>query len=205
MTDSSPTRDLVSRADRIARLRGPLWRGAVAVAILTLVVLGAAACAGGSSNSSASSTVGTTDAPGGGPGSSGAPSGFLQQAVQYSQCMRAHGVTKYPDPPANGGPQSINPAGIDTNSPTYKEAAQACQKYSPPNAGVDPNQQAQAQNQQLKYARCMRSHGITKFPDPNNGGGKQSLSQYGIDTNSPAFKAANKACESLLGAGSNGG
>lgn len=119
--------------------------------------------------------------------------------------MRDHGVSNYPDPPANGGPQSINPAGIDTNSPTYQAAAQACQKYSPPSVGVNPNQQAQAQNQQLKYARCMRSHGITKFPDPNNGGGKQSLSQYGIDTNSPAFKAADKACASLLGAGSNGG
>lgn len=196
MTNPSHTSDLVGRAHPAARPRSAL--GAVAVAVLTLVVLGAAACGGGSSKSSASSTAGTTNAPAGESGRSGLPSSFLQQAVKYAQCMRSHGVTKFPDPNPTGDAQGINQAGIDPNSPTFQSAAQACKKYQP-TVHSNPNQVAQAKAQALKYAQCMRSHGITKFPDPSggpgNGGGPQSLSQYGIDINSPAFKAANTACQ----------
>jgi hypothetical protein len=176
------------------------------MAILTLVVLGAAACGGGPSKSSPSSTAGTTDAPAGGSGPSGISPSFLQQAVKYAQCMRSHGVTKFPDPNPTGDTQAINQAGIDPNSPAFQAAAQACKKYQPA-VHSNPNQLAQAKTQALKYAQCMRSHGITKFPDPSNGGGgsKQSVNQYGIDTNSPAFKAANKACQSLLAEVGDGG
>lgn len=181
--------DLASRSHGMSCPRTALWRGPVAVAILMIAVLGAAACGNGSSKSSASSTSATS---------------FMRQAVKFAQCMRAHGVTNFPDPPASGGAFPINRAGIDQNSSTYQTAAQACQRYAP--AGeTDPNQQAQAQTQQLKFARCMRKHGITNFPEGNNGRGQQSINQYGIDPNSPAFKAANKACSHLLDAGNGAG
>jgi hypothetical protein len=195
MTHPLHPSDLASGADRVTRSRSTLWRGAVAVAALTLVALAATACGSGSPKSST-----TTTAPAGAAGSSGPLSGFLQQAVKYAQCMRAHGVTNYPDPPGNGA-QPINPAGVDTNSATYRAAAQACQKYAPPGAN-DPNQQANARTQALKFARCMRAHGEPKFPDPpanNASGGKQSVTQFGIDPNTPTFQAANRACSSLLG------
>jgi hypothetical protein len=48
-------------------------------------------------------------------------------------------------------------------------------------------------NQALTYARCMRSHGVTNFPDPSNNGG---LSYHG-STSSPAFKSAQTACASV--------
>lgn len=118
--------------------------------------------------------------------------------------MRAHGMSNFPDPNGNGDSLSINQAGIDPNSPTYKAAAQACRKYAPPGAN-DPNQQAQARTQALKFAQCMRSHGEPKFPDPSNNGGSLSVTQYGIDPNSPTFKAANKACQSLLPSVNDGG
>ena len=166
------------------------------MAVLTLVVPGAAACSGASAPSSAAAS-----APAGG---SGASAGFFQQALAYAQCMRAHGVANFPDPNWNGGAQPLNLAGIDTNSPTYKTAVQACRQYAPPGEN-NPNLQAQARTQALKFAQCMRAHGEPKFPDPSNSGGQQSITQYGIDPNTPTFKAANEACQGLLSSVSDGG
>jgi hypothetical protein len=49
----------------------------------------------------------------------------------------------------------------------------------------------------VKYAQCMRSHGISKFPDPNADGAIE-LNGAEVDSDSPQFKAAEEACKSLL-------
>jgi hypothetical protein len=55
------------------------------------------------------------------------------------------------------------------------------------------------------YAKCMRSHGIADFPDPqpNPGGQGGSFSYSGgpgsdLDHNDPRFQAADRACQSLM-------
>jgi hypothetical protein len=56
--------------------------------------------------------------------------------------------------------------------------------------------QTQLQREALNFARCMRSHGESTFPDPTpNGGG---FNVNGINPSSPAFKAAQTACKQLL-------
>jgi hypothetical protein len=45
------------------------------------------------------------------------------------------------------------------------------------------------------YAQCMRDNGVPNFPDPN--GGEMLLNRDEIDIESPEFKAAQAACESL--------
>jgi hypothetical protein len=55
-----------------------------------------------------------------------------------------------------------------------------------------------------RYAACMRSHGVPKFPDPQSSSGGMSLTigpSSGIDPNSPQFKAADKACRKLMPGG----
>lgn len=47
--------------------------------------------------------------------------------------------------------------------------------------------------QALAYARCMRSHGVTDFPDPSSNG----RASYQGSTSSPAFKSAETACARL--------
>jgi hypothetical protein len=78
--------------------------------------------------------------PGGGPGRSPATAQQKAMMLHLSQCMRAHGVSGFPDPTSS--PPS-SPAGfrmafgrpgaflaipntIDPQSPTFKEAARAC-------------------------------------------------------------------------------
>jgi hypothetical protein len=62
----------------------------------------------------------------------------LQQALKFSQCMRSHGVPKFPDPQAdaNGGMKMTigERAGVDPNSPQFRAAQKACQKLVPGSA-----------------------------------------------------------------------
>ncbi|HZO77423.1 MAG TPA: hypothetical protein VFB39_05215 [Solirubrobacteraceae bacterium] len=54
----------------------------------------------------------------------------------------------------------------------------------------------------LKFADCMRSHGVSNFPDPSHGGGIQIPN--GVNPSSPAFQAAQNACSKLLPGGGPG-
>jgi len=106
--------------------------------------------------------------------------------------MRSHGVTDYPD----SGPVQTSP-GSDLNpgNPTYRAAQQACQSLRPTEK-LTQAQAAQNNADALKQAECMRSHGITKYPDPQSGtDGNNTINLTGIDLNSPQFLAAQKACQ----------
>ena len=51
-------------------------------------------------------------------------------ALKYSQCMRENGVTKFPDPNADGGLDlDVEKIGMDPRSPVFKKAEDACKKY----------------------------------------------------------------------------
>jgi hypothetical protein len=55
-----------------------------------------------------------------------------------------------------------------------------------------PESSAQAQ---IKWAACIRAHGVPTFTDPN---GQGQVNLAGININSPQFLAAHRACESLV-------
>jgi hypothetical protein len=172
--------------------RSVIRESALMGVLLIALAVTLAACGGGTPTSAPSTSSGAASS---GSNSSGTSNSSVQQALKYAQCMRSHGVTNYADP-SPGKSQSIGQSGIDTNSPTYQAAASACRSYQPTNTDQGPT--AQDQSQQLQFAQCMRSHGVPNFPEGNNGGGQQSVTQYGIDPNSPTFQAANSACSSLL-------
>jgi hypothetical protein len=73
-------------------------------------------------------------------------------------------------------------------------------------------EQARFLDQALKFARCMRAHGID-MPDPQAQGGgiriggpagSRSSGPSTLDPKSPAFQRAQKACESFLPKGKGG-
>jgi hypothetical protein len=57
------------------------------------------------------------------------------------------------------------------------------------------SQQTRAQTQALKFAVCMRKHGLPNFPDPTFSHG--NIGQKGFDPNSPQFQSAQKVCTSF--------
>jgi hypothetical protein len=119
--------------------------------------------------------------------------------------MRSHGVTNFPDPNSQGvisGQSSSQSGGsaINPNSPTYQAAQKACQKYA--SGGTTPADQKQQLAQALKYAACMRSHGVTDFPDPTVVNGQISFSGSGGVGRSPQYQSANTTCQHYLVQGS---
>jgi hypothetical protein len=169
-----------------------------AVLVLPVLVAALALSACGSSSSSSSSAAGG--------GTSVSTSSNRQQArVALAKCLRAQGLN-VPDPGAGGAPGGGG-GGIFRslqNIPTAQltAARQACKsEFSAafPQANLSPAQRAQLQQQLVKFASCMRSHGIN-FPDPQVGtGGGPGFGRAfrNVDRNSPAFASAAQACRSL--------
>jgi hypothetical protein len=168
---------------------------------LVAVALGVGLTACGSSRSSNTSS-----------GTSGAQ---FQARLNLAKCFRAHGIN-VPDPSSGGGP--AEGGGAFRILRNYSQAqvqatVQACRQYLAqafPQFNLSPQQRAQFQQQLVKFAQCMRSHGID-IPDPTfNGNGAFGFRRAfrSVDRNSPAFQAASKACASLrprFGRGGPGG
>jgi hypothetical protein len=125
-----------------------------------------------------------------------------QAAYKFSACMRAHGLTSFPDPVVHQSGNSIS-IGIRvdptiTGSPAFKSAQQACQGIMP--GPMSSSQQAAQQHLKaehlISFARCMRAHGVTSFPDPNAQGdlNPQIIAAAGVDLHAPNVIASARAC-----------
>ncbi|HMK97352.1 MAG TPA: hypothetical protein VK425_07370 [Acidimicrobiales bacterium] len=112
--------------------------------------------------------------------------------------MRSHSISDFPDPVTspgggvafqfNGGPGSD----LYRNNPTFKAAEHACQRLSPAGRQAPPPS-AQKLAEEVKWAQCIRSHGVANFPGPNAQGAFDSSL---FDPTSPEFQTASKACNS---------
>ncbi|HTX07600.1 MAG TPA: hypothetical protein VME22_03255 [Solirubrobacteraceae bacterium] len=59
-----------------------------------------------------------------------------------------------------------------------------------------------AASQGIKFADCMRSHGVANFPDPSGSGGAFKIQiGSGVNPASPSFQSAQKNCGKLLPGG----
>lgn len=118
-------------------------------------------------------------------------------ALAFAACMREHGVDM-PDPKVTSDGK-IQLKGLEPGSglppKVFEEAQKACQ--SKLRAGADamsPADRRQAAEQGLKFARCMRAHGVD-FPDPGADGSIMLQKGTGPDPESAAFRRAEQACQ----------
>lgn len=162
------------------RKEGTSRRGRVSrLAMVLMAVAGlVAACSDGGSHAAASSSRNATSTQ----------SSARQSGILFVNCMRSHGITDISDPVPGGGFDI--PKGVKSE-PRFQSASQACQKDLPGGGSAAKTKHVNIQ-QELNFARCMRSHGITDFPDPLPSGGWDLPG----DTNSPQFEAAAHACQS---------
>jgi hypothetical protein len=150
--------------------------------------------------------------------SAGTSGSQFQARLNLAKCFRANGIN-VPDPTSGGGP--AGGGGLFRQLQQYPQAKitaarQACSQYFAkafPQLNLSPAQRAQVQQQLVKFAECMRSHGVN-IPDPTfNGSGAGRGFGFrrafgSVDRNSPAFQSAMKACQSLrpqFGRGGGGG
>lgn len=170
-----------------------LGRRSIRTALLVVAIaVGLSACGSSATSSSASSSTSTA--------------ARYQARLNLAKCLRGQGLN-VPDPSQNGGPaggggglglralQGVPQTKIQT-------AMTACKQYVAaafPRANLSPAQQAQFRQQFVKFAECMRSHGVN-IPDPStsSGGGFGFRGTFrSVDRNSPAFQSAMTACQSV--------
>ena len=69
------------------------------------------------------------------------------------------------------------------------------------NDSLSPSQRSQAEAPLVAYARCMRSHGVSDFPEPSvsslGGIGYSSAQTRAVNRTGSAYQAAEHACENL--------
>jgi hypothetical protein len=54
------------------------------------------------------------------------------QSLEFSRCVRSHGVPNFPDPASDGRIPDPATVGINQGSPKFESANQACREYRPP-------------------------------------------------------------------------
>jgi hypothetical protein len=130
----------------------------------------------------------------------------VQQAVKFSQCMRANGVPDFPDPDASGALtiEVVNGTSLDPNSAAFRQAISACKDLEPPGF-MGNTRSALQQEAALKFAQCMRDSGVPDFPDPTADGPlidtTRIPSMAGKDPRSdPGFQAATQKCRDFAAA-----
>ncbi len=163
----------------------------VAVAAFSLL---AAGCGGGGGSPGVANNASTTTA------TTGASTGPLPSALlAFSQCMRSNGVPGFPDPQRLvGGNVKLTINGFG-KSPAVQTALSACNHLLPSGPGGTQQTAAQQRSQlaaELSFAKCMRSHGVARFPDPTAQGQLpvEMVQAQGIDVRSPTFLHVVQAC-----------
>lgn len=125
---------------------------------------------------------------------------FGKQFLAFAGCMRAHGLPGFPDPQISTSGREmqvkISPGGLNPNSPAFAAATRACRHLlpnggAPRAAGTGASVQEQAQG--LKFADCLRSHGVPNFPDPERDGTFNLPS--GLNPQAPQVQRAMQACK----------
>jgi hypothetical protein len=141
--------------------------------------------------------------------------------LAFSKCMRANGVSSFPDPSPGGG-FAFHASGQLTASPAFRRAQAKCQGLiggGPLSPGHPPSAETMALLRRI--ASCMREHHVPQFPDPLSTPPPQSsinMSRYimitnymgaillyprTIDMQSPAYEQAVAACHAGFLAGQN--
>jgi hypothetical protein len=194
---------LVRSVASMKRLDGR--RVAFALALLAPIALLLAACSGGSSGASvarlSASATSASTAP-----SAPAASAEGAGALAFARCMRANGLPNWPDPTSSGvfDKSKLQATGYTTTQVRAVEDG-PCKNILPTAAPSPSTSQVITTQQQQDYlnaAACMRSHGITNFPEPTFAGGHVTLVEPpGLDTNSTEFANAQHICQQLIPAG----
>lgn len=155
----------------------------LALISLTALSVLVAGCGGGGSPSGVASVATETSA---------ATTTTQSAAVAFPRCMRSHGVPNFPDV---GKP---TPQQVGVSDSRFQAAVSACRRVLP-NGGPSPETPQQRQTRladELSFAKCMRSHGVARFPDPTAQGELtvEMVQAQRIDVHASAVLRVVQAC-----------
>jgi hypothetical protein len=114
-------------------------------------------------------------------------------------------LKRWPRPPAARTAVAIAASTVIAACGSSSPSSSSSSSSSSSDGHQTPAQiQEQLHQDALSFARCMRSHGVSNFPDPTSPG---SVKQFllgqvpGLNPQTPAFRSADTACKHLLPGG----
>jgi uncharacterized protein YceK len=157
------------------------------LAALAMVALVGAGCSNAPSKTDTASSSGT-----GGNKQATA----RDKAVKFAECIRAHGVSDFPDP----NEKNQFEYGVSVTPAVWTRATTACKDLQPPGT-LSSKRTPKEQSASLRFAQCIRDNGVKDFPDPVNG--EPVVNTYKIpSSNTPngmaILNAAMHNCGSVL-------
>ena len=157
---------------------------AAAVAAFALL---AAGCGGGKSPGVASGVGATTT------------TSTQTGTAAFARCMRSNGVPTFPDPASSGEIPKVQVVAAAKSNPRFNTAQAACMHLLPNGSLAPPQTAAQKRTQladELSFAKCMRSRGVSRFPDPTAQGqlSVEMVQAQGIDVHSAQVLRVVQAC-----------
>jgi hypothetical protein len=138
-------------------------RPSAALALVALIGVIGAGCGSGAASETGTAAGSTATAARTGTGATTSATG-QDRAVKFAECIRGHGVPHFPDPDAKGD----FVFGIDVSPAVWQKAVDACKDLEPPGA-LSGKRSPKQQSAALRFAQCVRAHGVKDFPDPANG------------------------------------
>lgn len=124
------------------------------------------------------------------------------KAAEFAKCLREHGMDATAGAGGGGFRLQVRPK-AGTGPQTMEAAQKACRKYQPEPKKVhlSPQEKVQREEAVLKFAKCMREHGVDIHAGVQGGGISirvHGRPGSGPNPESPAFQAAQKACSGYL-------
>jgi hypothetical protein len=163
----------------------------MALIVVFLAVLGLVACGGKKDDNGVASAGGSAKAS----ASPSATTNVKDAQLKFAQCMRENGIN-VPDPAPGSKGIRLQDTGADLAK--VQAATKKCQPLLQGGGQIGTPNDPKAQDQLLKFAQCMRAHGV-KIKDPKPGSG--GMLQGGQGASPAKLQAAQKACQSLLPGG----
>jgi hypothetical protein len=167
------------------------------LAVLATVALLSAIGAGCGSNAPSDSGTASSSTTAGSSGT-GANEKLTarDKAVKFAECIRAHGVSDFPDPNAKNDFEY----GVSVAPAVWQKATTACKDLQPPGS-LSSKRSPKQQSASLRFAQCIRANGVKDFPDPVNG--EPVINTYKIpSSNRPGgmtiLNAAIQKCRDVL-------
>jgi hypothetical protein len=138
-------------------------------------------------------------ASGGSAGATTTTSGQQDAAAVWRElvaCARANGMPNLPDPQIDSNGRASFPNGTPEPPASVRRACQSIYDRLPASARDDEERPPADMQALLRFARCMREHGVADFPDPDAEGNFRA--QAGAtNPETPKFKSAMQACRQL--------
>jgi hypothetical protein len=169
-------------------------RPLAALALVALISLSSAGCGSNAPSETGAASSSSTASSSGTGGTKKLTA--RDKAVKFAECIRAHGVSDFPDP----NEKNQFEYGVSVSGPVWNKATTACKDLQPPGT-LSGKRTPKQQSASLRFAECVRDNGVKDFPDPVNG--EPLVNTYKIpSSNKPGgmaiLNAAMHKCGSVL-------